>query len=118
MPLGPPPLVGNLEMMTNCEVASVPVPLVCPPESAPLGMRLSALFDRPRQLHTPDEISRKLHEAGRLQGEGLSIGQICQKLETTAAPRSTFAATTAPGSSPRRCTSHGARCGGTALRRV
>lgn len=36
-----------------------------------------------RKRHTPDEIIRKLREAERLQGEGLSIAQICQKLETT-----------------------------------
>jgi len=36
-----------------------------------------------RKRHTPDEIIRKLREAEKLQGEGLSIGQVCQKLETT-----------------------------------
>lgn len=36
-----------------------------------------------RKRHTPDEIIRKLREAEKLQAEGQSIAQVCQKLETT-----------------------------------
>ena len=36
-----------------------------------------------RKRHTPEEIIRKLREAERLQGEGLTIAEICQRLETT-----------------------------------
>jgi hypothetical protein len=36
-----------------------------------------------RKRPTPDEIIRKLREAEKLQAEGLRIGQIGQKLETT-----------------------------------
>jgi transposase-like protein len=36
-----------------------------------------------RKRRTPDEIIRKLREAEKLRAEGLPIGQICQRLETT-----------------------------------
>lgn len=36
-----------------------------------------------RKRHTPDEIIPKLREAERLQAEGQSIAQVCQRLETT-----------------------------------
>ena len=36
-----------------------------------------------RKRHTPDEIIRKLRDAERLQAEGLTIAQVCQRLETT-----------------------------------
>jgi DNA-binding NarL/FixJ family response regulator len=36
-----------------------------------------------RKRHAPDEIIRKVREVEKLQAEGLTIGQICQKLETT-----------------------------------
>lgn len=36
-----------------------------------------------RKRHTPEEIVLKLREADRLLGEGATIAQVCQKLETS-----------------------------------
>ena len=33
-----------------------------------------------RKRHTPEQVIRKLREAELLQGQGQSLGQICQKL--------------------------------------
>lgn len=39
----------------------------------------------PRKRHTPDQIVRKLRDAEADQAAGLSIAQICQKLEVSEA---------------------------------
>jgi transposase-like protein len=46
-----------------------------------LGYKVPRRLRMKRKRHTTDEVVRKLREAEVLEGQGQTIGQVCQKLE-------------------------------------